>query len=363
MTGCRSLVVNPQSGGEALPFSQLLLRQEQDAQSLLQNHLPLQLSQAILWAKERNHRLLRQKIRQELSHIQKQAALEPFLPNIQVQWSRQGFRKDPLILMNGIPIMTQDRYVNEWIYQVQQAIFAPQAYYAYRLRSHQEELEKVLYEIQERGIVVGVIQSYVILWSLTNQIQMVEKEIHYLSQLLQDTQVAEKVGIRLPLDTQLVHYQIQSKQYEHQQLRREYEVACGELLELLGFPATPSLIAQIQIAPFSDQDTSQFHNSLPSKDEGILTALKHRLEINISDFYLQQAEDQIRLALSEFLPTLGVQAVYTRSTNSFLKYADNMLLGVGAFLSVFQGFRSIQDYRAALRVRHETMVLREVQCL
>ncbi len=168
-----------------------------------------------------------------------------------------------------------------------------------------------------------------------------------------------KAGSGLKVNALEYEYLLAANAFQTAELRRRIRLEKLELMRLMGLVGTLEVADRLQlIAP-----NLQHNDGDESTENLILEALKSRLELKVADLGTQQSEEQIRLALSGFLPRIGVQGIYSRSSNSFLRYADNLLLGAGLFLSVFEGFRSITEYRQALRMRKLSLVERESRCV
>ncbi|RMD76232.1 MAG: hypothetical protein D6820_13085, partial [Lentisphaerae bacterium] len=118
LLGCRSLVVNEKSGGEQIGYEAFATEERTKMEKLLANRKKaLTLEQAIALALAGNRDLIRERIEVQLSRLETKKSLAPFLPKLDFQWTRQGFRKEPLLDVGGVPFATQDRYVNEMVYQ------------------------------------------------------------------------------------------------------------------------------------------------------------------------------------------------------------------------------------------------------
>ena len=97
--------------------------------------------------------------------------------------------------------------------------------------------------------------------------------------------------------------------------------------------------------------------------EQILDAMINRLELKISDRRVSLMEGTIKMAIAAFLPKIVLFGNYTNSSDSYLYYENILSYGISGILTLFDGFASIQRYKAAKQEHQQAMIQREQSCL
>lgn len=95
----------------------------------------------------------------------------------------------------------------------------------------------------------------------------------------------------------------------------------------------------------------------------ILKAMLQRPEMYITDTAIEIRKDDVRMAISRFLPTISVFGEFSHSTNSFFKFSDIWTFGVSGVLNVFDGFANIYAYQAAKQRKAQAFIAREQTCM
>ncbi|MBN1847846.1 MAG: TolC family protein [Deltaproteobacteria bacterium] len=95
----------------------------------------------------------------------------------------------------------------------------------------------------------------------------------------------------------------------------------------------------------------------------ILEAMVNRLELKISDRRVALMEGTIKMAIAAFLPRIILFGNYTNSSDSYQYYENILSYGICGILTLFDGFASIQRYKAAKQEHQQAMIQREQSCM
>jgi len=102
---------------------------------------------------------------------------------------------------------------------------------------------------------------------------------------------------------------------------------------------------------------------LPLLEDLVIEALLNRPEMKLQDRKYEIERDQVKIAITNFLPVVSAIGSFEHNTDSFLKYSSQWVGGATGVMSLFNGFANINKYKAAREKEKLSYVEREEACL
>ncbi len=247
-----------------------------------------------------------------------------------------------------------DKRIGEASLDVQVPLFVPSAWFLYGMHARGEEIGELVTEYTRQMICLKVASLYfgrleldegeVALASRVAAAEALEHDMRALGDegLLPDWQVAQAETFhhagRIGLDG----------------LRRSRRQVESELLALMGL-APWARLNLAKEAPLADIDGSL--------EEAVTQALLANPRLHIADRKIEIARSRINLAVAEFLPNIVGFGSLTHTDDSFQRYSTNVLFGLSGVISLFNGFRSVNEYKAARAGEQKAFIAREEETL
>lgn len=331
-----------------------IARMEENSAELLPGDLPLTLPKAIEIALENNLDIRLKDLQTRLARLDRQAAFGNFLPAVDLNYAWSS--SDPLQKMKagGVYMQTSDRAFSYAKLEVQQPIFLPQTWLMYSMRQKGQDIGELLAERTRQLISLQVIGEYYACLSLEQSSGYLQQAIRESETLRAEVQAWEREGLATPAQLKRAEALLLSRQIAWEENTRQLRLAKADLLETLGLNP---------LADFQLQPPDAIQDATPELPDLMTEALLNRLEIHVADRNIELQKDQTRMAIAEFLPSLFGLGDVTYNSNSFLKYSSIWSGGVAGVLTVFDGFRNINQYRSARETEQEGFLKREQLCL
>ena len=311
-------------------------------------HNTLNLEQALALALERNLDLQAARLKQEIAQIDKQIAIGNLLPqvNILADYTKNYDRlhlgvptKSIGLPVNlALPILDSSFYAYSLNAQI--PVFVPSLWFLVSAKDKGADIQTLLTSLSEKLITLSVMSEYFYLLSLASEENALQNEKSAAEELCRQAEISLRTESILPWEFEEAKAYFLSKELALQQNKREQQIANFNILQSLHIPFD----VQVNFLPLEKEIFV-----LPDVEDCILQALEHSEKWKISALSLQIQEDIKKSAVSEFLPKIVLGGSMLNFDNNLLLEDNASFLSVFGMLSIFNGFKTVNEYRKALR--------------
>lgn len=289
-----------------------------------------------------------------LAGIDRNIAFSYFLPQIELHYTHLENDELQLHKAQGHYMAMSDQDITQKVISGQMALFYPSTWFIYNSYKKGEEIRILVTERVRQAIRLQITALYLACLSQEASKKAIEASVEQAETLVKEMEALYREGLILKSDLEDAGLFLASQQNrlrENIRLRTETK---AELMEAMGLSP---------LADISLKGPPSFSAADGELSEQVLEAMLNRLELKISDRNISISEDTVRITIADFLPKIGIFADYTNSSNSFQYYESILSYGVSGVLTIFDGFRDIQEYRAAKEEYEQAMLEREQACM
>jgi outer membrane protein len=220
-----------------------------------------------------------------------------------------------------------------------------------RLRAEESDLN---YERRRQTIIFNVISDYLSLIERREQLRVQEENLSVQRQQLAQVEEFTRVGVRPISDLYQQQAEVASVELQLLNAERAYDLAQVALIQTLGLE--PYGVYEFEIPELDESRLSPVQYSL---DDLMQRAFASRAELQAAGLAIEAADEGIRIARSNSLPTVGVGANYgsnytSAQTISVLDQIDQRRggsLGFNVSMPLFDRFATRNSIQQA-RVQH-----------
>jgi outer membrane protein TolC len=243
-----------------------------------------------------------------------------------------GQFNDPGALSNW-----NSRILLEWpVYRGGQNTYGTRAASA-RLNASELALEAI-----HNNLVFSVSSAYYEILKSRNSIALAEESIRRLQAHLDIAQARLENDIALKSDVLRVEVRLAEAEETLEIARHNLERAKSRLNLAMGRSINkPLALAPGEVAPMKPPRTGE------TLDELITQAHRRRSEIEMADLNIEALENSVRVARAELYPHVDAFAHYDYDTEDFSGGDNSWTVGLGASLSIFDGFLTRSNVRSA----------------
>lgn len=313
----------------------------------------LSLNEAIKIARERNLDLKAKRLEREIATLDKKIAFGNFLPSINMM---AGYTKfdDPINLemstggLGGgilhIPSSLETKLLDESVYTfgvgAQLPIFVPSTWYLYSARQKGEDIGELVENLTDKLIQLQVIGQYYYVLALESERKSLIDDLNSTKELEKKVKVSLKVEAVLPWELQKVQSLVKIKELAVNENARNLKIAKMNLMKSLN------------LNPLQDVELEKEKidiKYIPSEIDCIYEALSSNEMLKISERQQEISEEVKKIAITNFLPKVVLGGGYFNTNNSTLSDPDFLYGNVSGVISIFNGFKNINEYKKAVR--------------
>ncbi len=314
---------------------------------------PRSLEECLSFALENNYSLRLSALQRRLSELDVDASLANFLPVVSLGGNWTGWRHQQT--MGGSPVSDKEYFNGDL--GVQMPLVAPATWLLYANRRLSRQAGALTEHLARQGILAQVTSLYyqallcqVRITALESQVASTRSQFQRIDGMYEEGQV-------LGWERTNAETQWRSREIALEQARRELSLVRGRLLQALGL--SPADEAKLQLV--YSQDPRQ--EPQEGVEEMVLRALTLRPELSQMDRQVVESENQVRMALVDFLPTVGGFLNGTWTSDDIADRATNLYGGISAAMDLFRGFSKVTGYRSAKLARQAAALQREEKFL
>lgn len=310
---------------------------------------PRDLSACLSFALENNYSLRLSALERWLSELDVDSSFAEFLPKVSLSGGWTGWRRQQT--MRGVA--TADKESWNGRLGVEMPLVAPATWLLYANRRLERQCKALSEYLARQEIISQVTTLYyqallceIRISVLESQVASTKSQYERVSSLFEEGQV-------LSWECTNAQAQWRSRELSLEEARRELAVTRGRLLEALGLSPLDS--ARLRLVYPSEPREAPGE----SLQDSVLRALTHRPELSLRDRLVVESENQVRMALVDFLPTVGGFLNGTWTSDDIADRATNLYGGVSAAMDLFRGGEKIASYRSAKVAREAARLQRE----
>ena len=315
----------------------------------------LELKDCIQIALQNNLKGQAAEIQARIRKLEKNIAFANFLPSLEIKADYTAWEHQPKIKLGAdVYEAMQDKEIRQTVVQAQIPIFVPAAWYLYSAYGRGAEIGDLVLDYTRQMIALQVTAMFYHCLILENAEKALQSQVKAAEALQKEFDLFQEEGLVSDWQAGQVQTLVLARRLALNHTQRARRQAKAELSGAMGLSpmADISLVGE---APLSVPD-----NKL---EDLVLQALLNNPQLHIADRTVELQKDKIKMALSNFLPSLIGIAAFTDTSNSFVLDQKYWMGGFAGVFSVFNGFSSVNEYKAARAQKKEALVQREELCL
>ncbi len=333
--GCKTLSNSDKSKSKVTEVSKEV-EERADELGIKKN---LTLDDCIALALKNNASIKSAEIEKKIAKLDKNIAFSNFLPQITASYQWVSYDRQPMISIFGpFPTAMQDKVIRMADLQFQMPIFAPATWFIYDLRKKGVDISTIVYDYTCQMIALQTTLLYFQVILLENMEKSLQTQLKSALELKNQVQSFYEEGLLTQSQLEKVSLLVQLKERDLNQCRYEISLAKGKLNSVIGIMPTENI-------------ELEFQGNIPlpegSVEDWIIECLNNHPQVKIVEKKVEIAEGQIKLAISQFLPLVGIFTQWQYTSNSFNYYSQSVMNGLSALLTVFNGFENIEEYKKA----------------
>lgn len=323
----------------------------------------ISIDEAVEIAKERNLDLKVKSLEREISSLDRKIAFGNFLPSINVMGgytklddnidldvdvSELSSSMGGLLHGMGIPISIpssmNSRFVDKSFYSfgvsAQIPVFVPSTWYLYSARKKGEKISGLVEEFAEKMLELQVMGEYYYILALQSERAALENELKSARELENKVKISLKVEAVLPWEYEKAQAFVKMKEYALNENERDLKNAKMRFMRTLNLNPLEDIELENEII---------FPEEIPSMEDCIYSAVSGNEVLKIAETGKDVTNDMKKIAVTNFLPKIILGGGYINNSNEILSDPDFLYGNVTGVLSIFNGFKNINEYKKAVR--------------
>lgn len=326
----------------------------------------LSLDESLKIARERNLDLRVKSLEREIASLDKKIAFGNFLPsinvmggytqlndkiNLDVDVSELSSKLSPVLSgiagMNlSLPSTMNSRFVDKSFYtfgvSAQIPVFVPSTWYLYAARQKGEKISELAENFADKMLQLQVMGQYYYILALESEKNSIENELKSAKELEKKAKISVRVEAVLPWELEKAQAFVKAKEYALSENERDLRTAKMNFLKTLNL--SPMIYNNVVL-----DDEIIFPEKLPSMEECIYEAVAGNEILQITETGKDISTDIKKIAVTNFLPKIILGGGYINNSSEILSDPDFLYGNVSGVISVFNGFKNINEYKKAVR--------------
>lgn len=313
--------------------------------------------------RERNLDLKIKQLEREIATLDKKIVFGNFLPSINVLG---GYTKldnnidinvDTSSISNSLgslipnlppgilPTSLSSRLVDESFYAygvgAQIPVFVPSIWFLYSARQKGEKISELVENLTTKLTTLQVTGEYYYILALQSEEKYLLDDLKAAKELERKAKVSLKVDSILPWELDKASTLVKAKESSLKNNQRDLLVAKMNLMKSLNLsPLTNFTLEDIEVGNITP---------LPPLDECIFQAISGNEVLKITSISKDVSKDVKKIAISNFLPKIILGGGYVNNSNEIFADPSFLYGNVSGILSIFNGFKNINEYKKAVR--------------
>lgn len=329
----------------------------------------LYLDECIDLALKNNSQIKLKEIETKIAKIEKNISFGNFLPRISAMYSISELDRYvsatipapdiTLGILGGItlpslPVTLTSRMVDKdfknYALTAQLPIFVPATWFLYSARAKGENIGLYTEDLTKKMIKLKVISEYYYILALVTEKSVLESEYEYAKKLNKNAKLALETESILKWQEEQTELLVKQKENAIENNKRDLQIAKMNLMNDLGLDLNSDFRF---VFP---EDTVY---KLPPLEDVVYDALINSELIKISHNVVGISKDKIKIAMSSFLPQISLSGGVVGTGLTFLNPKNILFGAVAGFLSLFNGFKDVNEYEKAKLQSEAAYIQRE----
>ena len=338
-------------------------------QGLKEKEGMLSLDECVDLALKNNSQIKLKEIEAKIAKIDKKISFGNFLPRISAMYSISELDRYvsttipapdvTLGILGGItlpslPATLTSRMVDKdfknYALTAQLPIFVPATWFLYSAREKGENISLYTEDLTKKMIKLKVISEYYYILALVSEKRVLESEYEYAKKLNKNAKLALETESILKWQEEQTELLIKQKENAIKNNERDLKIAKMNLMNDLGLDLNADFRFVIS------EDTVY---KLPPLEDVAYDALINSELIKISHNVVVISKDKVKIAMSRFLPQISLGGGVIGTGLSFLDPKNILFGAVTGFLSLFNGFKDVNEYEKAKLQSEAAYIQRE----
>lgn len=329
----------------------------------------LSLTEAIEIAKERNLDLKVKSLEREISTLDRNIAFGNFLPSINVMGNYTRLNQGVDInmdtsslaagvnnLLKGLPLpptitdkinmptSVSSRVIDKSFYTygitAQIPVFVPSTWYLYAARKKGEEISGLIENLAEKMIELQTMGEYFYILALEAENKTLTNEVKSADELYKKAKISLDVEAILPWECEKALAFKKSKEFALNENERELLIAKMNFMKDLNL--NPLDNVKLEDEKFGNKEVGTL-------EDCIYDAVANNEMLKISELGKGVSKDIKKIAITNFLPKIILGGGYVKNSNDILADPSFLHGNVSGILSIFNGFKNINEYKKSVR--------------
>lgn len=329
----------------------------------------LNLDECIDLALKNNSQIKLKEIETKIAKIDKNISFGNFLPRVSAMYSISELDRYvsatipapdiTLGILGGItlpslPITLTSRMVDKdfrnYALSAQLPIFVPATWFLYSAREKGENISLYTEDLTKKMIKLKVISEYYYILALVSEKLVLENEYEYVQKLSKNAKLALETESILEWQKEQTELLVKQKENALKNNERDFKIAKMNLMSDLGL----DLNADFRFVIPEDIDYE-----LPPLEDVVYDALVNSELIKINHNIVAISKDKIKIAMSRFLPQISLGGGIIGTGISYLDPKNILFGAITGFLSLFNGFKDVNEYKKAKLQSEAAYIQRE----
>lgn len=314
----------------------------------------LSLDEVLEIARERNLDLRIKKLESEIATLDKKIAFGNFLPSISIGASYTKL-DDPIDIQMGLnlpklpiplqlPSSIETKLVDESFKTLgvtaQIPVFVPSTWYLYSARQKGEDISRLAQSFADKMLQLEVMSEYFYILALESEKETLLNNLKSSQELEKKAKISLKVDGILDWELKKVQALVESQKISLNKNGRDLKIAKMKLKRTLDLNLQEDIVLEKVSA-----DIVQ----IPTLEECIYKSLDGNEILKIREKGKEISKDIKKIAITNFLPKIVLGGGYVNNSNEILTKPDVLFGNIVGVLSIFNGFKNVNEYKKAVR--------------
>lgn len=330
----------------------------QEEREYLEKYGPtLSLDETLEIARERNLDLRIKELEREIATLDKKIAFGNFLPSVTLGGSYTRMDDDLNIEMGlnippisfgqmqiSLPSSLETKLIDESFYttgvMAQIPIFVPSTWYLYSARQKGEDISKLAESFADKMLQLQVMSEYFYILALESERDTLLNNLKSSKELEKKVETSLKVEGVLEWELKKVKALVESQEIALNKNERDLRIAKMKLKRTLNLNMQEDIKLEKIVS---------VEKELPSLEECVYKALNGNEILQMREKGQEINEDLKKIAITNFLPKIVLGGGYINNSNQTLADPDFLFGNVTGVISIFNGFKNVNEYKKAVR--------------
>ena len=334
----------------------------------------ISLEEAIQIARERNLDIKTKRLEREVASLDRKIAFGNFLPSINVMggytkldnqvdigMDTSSLKNNGLAgalenlkpglgqvvggaLGNLIPNTLSTRLIDESFYTygvgVQMPVFVPSTWFLYSARKKGEKISELAENLTDKMIQLQIMGEYFYILALQSERDYLVNQLNSAKEIEKKARISLKVQGILPWELDKAKTLVKARELSLNNNERDLKIAKMNLMKSLNLNPLDDIVIE---------DISITQKEIPTLEDCIYEAISQNEILKISDTASGVSSDIKKIAISNFLPKVILGGGYIENNNDIFLDSSVGFGNISGVLSIFNGFKNINEYKKAVR--------------